>query len=118
MGVDGSDLRRLSRDLSAAGQTVGPLASVAVRKSTLDVERDGKTFAPVDTGNLRSTIGSEVFETATSVTGEVGPTASYGGFVETGTSVKRPQPFMGPALDRNAPLLDAAIDQVIGRALP
>jgi HK97 gp10 family phage protein len=117
MGLDGSDLRRLSRDLRAAGPTVGPLVSFAVRKAALDVERDAKSFTPVDTGNLRSSIGTDITDTGTSIAAEVGPSAAYGLYVELGTSRMAPQPFMGPALDRNAPLLDAALDQVVGRAL-
>lgn len=118
MGIDGSAMRRLSRDLRSAGDKAGPLVSLVVRKAALDTERDAKTAAPVDTGNLRSSITTDVTDTGTSVSAEVGPTANYGLFVEVGTSRMAAQPFMGPALDRNGPLMERAFDQIIDRILP
>jgi hypothetical protein len=34
---------------------------------------------------------------------EIGPTASYGIYVELGTSRMRPQPYLGPATEKHAP---------------
>jgi HK97 gp10 family phage protein len=106
----------LAVDLGTAAN-IGPRVDVAVRNTALDVERDAKILAPVDTGNLRSSIG----HTASSATGvstaEVGPTAEYGAFVEFGTSRQAPQAYLGPALDRNEqPLLDV-LQQLAGGAL-
>ena len=47
------DLNRLSVDLTAAAEKIGPRAQVVLRKTALDIEADAKAFAPVDTGNLR-----------------------------------------------------------------
>lgn len=118
MGIDASGMRSLSRDLRAAGEKAGPLVSLVVRKTALDTERDAKTLAPVDTGNLRSSIGTDVTDTGSSVAAEIGPTADYGLFQEVGTSRMAAQPYMGPALDRNGPLMEAAFDQIIDRMLP
>jgi len=118
MGIDATGLRSLSRDLRAAGEQAGPLVSVVVRKTALDTERDAKALAPVDTGNLRSSIGTDVTDTGSSVAAEIGPTAHYGLFVEVGTSKMAAQPYMGPSLDRNGPLMERAFDQIIDRMLP
>ncbi|PZR55226.1 hypothetical protein DNL40_02325 [Xylanimonas oleitrophica] len=115
MGFDVRGIRRMSTDLRQAGQKAGPIVELVVRKATLDVERDAKTGVPVDTGNLRATISSDVQATAGSVSGEVGPTANYGLFVELGTSKMAPQPYMGPALDRNAPAFEQAMAQIVDR---
>ena len=39
-------------------------------------------------------------------------TASYAPFVEQGTSRQAPQPFMGPATDRNATLFEEAMKRL------
>jgi HK97 gp10 family phage protein len=107
MGFDVSELRKLSADLGKAGPKATALASVAVRKTALDIEADAKTLAPVDTGNLRNSIGSDIQE----LSAEVGPTASYSAYLEYGTSKMSAQPFMGPAFERRAP----GLEQVLGK---
>lgn len=111
-GFDFSDLNRFAVDLNQASSDALPKMRTVVRKGTADIERDAKILAPVDTGNLRASIGSDITETATSVTGEVGPTAEYGIYQEHGTSTQAPQPYMGPAFDRNAPAIEAAAAQI------
>jgi hypothetical protein len=44
--------------------------------------------------------------------GEVGPTVDYGMFVEAGTSRMGPQPYMRPAFDRRAPILEQILEQL------
>lgn len=115
MGFDVRGIRRMAADLRDAGQKAGPVVELAVRKAALDVERDAKNRAPVDTGNLRSSISSDVQATDGSVSAEIGPTAAYGVFLELGTSRMAPRPFMGPALDRNTPAFDQAMSQIVER---
>lgn len=104
--VDTSELNRLAVDLRQAPAKVGDRARTVMRKTALDIEADGKRFAPVDTGNLRNSIGHSDLRTLTQ-TGtlevEIGPTASYGAFVEFGTSRMAPHAYMGPAFDRATP---------------
>nr|WP_297424786.1 HK97-gp10 family putative phage morphogenesis protein [uncultured Actinotalea sp.] len=119
---DGADdLNRLSADLRGASDRVGRAAQQVIRKTTLDVERDAKAFAPVDTGMLRSSIGHSDLRRIGQygvLEAEIGPSASYGAFVEFGTSRQAPQAYMGPALDRNAPAFVAAMEQLAGEVLP
>jgi HK97 gp10 family phage protein len=110
MPADFSQVRNLSRDLRAVGPAGIKQSRVAIRKACEDTKRDAKILAPVDTGNLRASIGYETHETKSGAWGVVGPTASYGIFVELGTSRMSGQPFLGPAFDRNAPLLEQALD--------
>lgn len=116
--ITSNDAGMIAADLRAAGTGAGPLVSIAVRKTAADVERDAKTLAPVDTGNLRMSISTDTIESDASIAAEVGPTANYGGFLETGTSKMGPQPYMTPALERNAPMLEAALGQIVDRLLP
>lgn len=91
------DFLRLAADIAAARARSETLTSQVVRKVAADVETNAKAIAPVDTGNLRASIGTEMrgrYEA------EVGPSAAYGIYVEFGTSRMAPQAFMGPSLDR------------------
>lgn len=108
--IDDSEINQLAADLGAAGDEVVGKASVVVRKTLLEIEVDGKAFAAVDTGFLRSSIG--VGMDADGLGGEVGPTASYGAYVEQGTAVMAPRAFMGPALDRHSGEFAKAMEQL------
>lgn len=108
--MDDSQLRAFTRDLGQVGPRVVKQAGLAVRLATQGTERDAKILAPVDTGNLRSSIGSDI----DGLTGSVGPTAEYAEYVEEGTSRQAPQPYMGPATDRNAALFEQAIAKIAG----
>ena len=70
-------------------------AARVTEKAARDIERDAKAFAPVDTGNLRSSISTDVTVTGRSVLAEIGPTASYGEYVELGTSRMAPHAYLG-----------------------
>lgn len=102
---DFSELHRLALDLQRVPQRFQPRAVMALRKTAFDVEADAKLAAPVDTGNLQNSISTSI----DGVTAEVGPTAEYGIYVEDGTSVMAPQPYLGPAFDRRVPAFEDAI---------
>lgn len=107
-------LRALAADLAAAGRQVKQGARTVVAKTALDVERTAKELAPVDTGNLKSSIGHSDLRAGSSdqMVAEVGPTANYGIFLELGTSRAPAQPFMGPAADRHTPGFEQAMQQL------
>lgn len=119
MDIDASELNQLAVTVSATTGQLGALASAALRKSASDIERDAKVFAPVDTGNLRSSISTTVngdgrFST---MEAEIGPTAEYAAHVEYGTSTQAPAAYMGPAFDRHAGEFATALEQIAGRVL-
>lgn len=108
MDADFSAVTRHAADLGKVAPRVVKQAGDAVRLATLGTERDAKILAPVDTGNLRNSITS----TIRGLSGAVGPSAHYGRYVEEGTSRMGPQPYMGPATDRNAALFVQAMDKI------
>ncbi|MGG5257462.1 HK97-gp10 family putative phage morphogenesis protein [Phycicoccus avicenniae] len=111
MDVDLSDLNRHIAELGKVGPRVAKKAAFLVEAATRGTERDGKILAAVDTGTMRDSITSEV----RGLTGEVGPTAEYAIYVELGTSRMAPQPFMGPATDRNAALFFKGMETLADR---
>jgi HK97 gp10 family phage protein len=113
MGFDTSELRKLSADLGKADAKVTGLASKAIAKTALDIEADAKALAPVDTGYLKGSISSDIG----TLSAEIGPTASYGHFLEYGTSKMAAQPFMGPAFERRVPGLEKALGQIGSKIL-
>jgi HK97 gp10 family phage protein len=114
--ADGAEaLRKLSADIARAAATTGLRAQAVVRKTAYDIEGTAKNLVPVDTGNLKGSIGhSDARSVGRSGTLaiEIGPTANYGAFVEMGTSRMAPQPFMGPAADTHAPAFEQAMQQL------
>ena len=102
-------LGMVAADLGRASAEVAGRAGVAMQKVAADIEAEAKTRAPVDTGFLRGSISSSFTAAGGSFTVEIGPTAEYGGYVELGTSRQAPQPYLQPAFDRHAPLLEAAL---------
>lgn len=108
MGFDISELRDLEGDLRKGAGKVEALAPKVVAKVAHDIEASAKVAAPVDTGNLKNSISTDV----DGLTAEIGPTASYAMYQEYGTSRMRPQPFMGPAVDANEGKFVEAMGQV------
>lgn len=109
-----SDLDRLAGEFDSMGRGARAAVERAVRKTAVDISSTAKATAPVDTGNLKNSIGHTVTSGADEVSAEIGPTASYGVFVEFGTSRMAPQPYLGPAFDRHVPAFVQAISQVAG----
>jgi HK97 gp10 family phage protein len=114
MHFDVSELRDLAGDLKKGAAKVDELAPVVVKKSASDIEATAKINAPVDTGNLRSSILADI----AGLVAEIGPTAEYGGYVEYGTSNEdetpkmAAQPYMGPAFEKHAPAFEKALGQI------
>jgi HK97 gp10 family phage protein len=113
--VDPTELYAFAADLEAAAEGVVEDAQEVVAKALYDIEARGKAGAAVDTGFLRSSI--RVQFDADRLGGRVGPSASYAWFVERGTSVMPPRPFMEPAAAAVEPGFLAAIEQMGGRGL-
>lgn len=97
--ADVSGVYALAADLGSAAGRVGAAAAVVVRRTAAAIEATAKTLAPVDTGYLRGSIGSDITGDGRHgrMTAVIGPTANYGAYVEFGTSRAGPQPYMIPA---------------------
>lgn len=103
MGIRVTGSTELIAEFTHEEITTGAKAVAATRKTAHDIERDAKVMSPVDTGNLRSSIGTNIAGNPAqgTVSAEIGPTAHYGLYVETGTSRMAAQPYLYPAADRH-----------------
>lgn len=101
----------MAADLKRAGKDIRKKASVAVRKAAYDIKGSAQNRAPVDTGKLKGSITTSAMKPGT-LSVEIGPTANYGLWVETGTSRMGPQPYMGPAADKHEPAFNEAMAQL------
>jgi HK97 gp10 family phage protein len=119
MAVDFSELTHLRTELGTASRRIGPAASAVLRKASYDIEADAKTFAPVDTGALKSSISTTITGRAGAgaMTAEIGPSVKYGVYVEYGTSEQPGQPFLNPAFERTLPRFTSALEQAGARSL-
>ena len=73
--------------------------SSAMNEAVNAVEQAAQRYAPVKTGELRSSIsGSVSGSTVANCTGRVSASARHAGFVEFGTSRMAAQPYLRPAL--------------------
>jgi len=83
-----------------------PKASQIVRKAAADIEAHAKSIVPVDTGNLKNSIQTEMESDLTAV---VGTNVEYAPYVELGTYKMAPRPYLGPAAERAKPCFEAAM---------
>ena len=109
------DLLKLSADLGKASYEVTRKAQLVVAKTAHDIEADAKSFAPVDTGMLRNSIGTTISNGGLSA--EIGPTVHYAPYLEYGTRRMPPQPYMGPAAERRAEAFVKAVESLGGEFL-
>lgn len=113
--IDTSEVRKLAVDLNRAGGRVGAKTAQVIRKTAHDIQADAQQLAPVDTGALKNSI-SVSFEgdgRFGGMSAEIGPTVDYGLYVEEGTSRMAPQPYLSPAFDRRAPIMETALGRVV-----
>lgn len=114
MGADVSQMIEVCARLKTGGHRVGAASSKALRKTAFDIEADAKTLAPIDTGNLRSSIATQFEGDGRNGVMEAVVTANaeYSGYVEFGTSTQSGQPFMVPAFERRLPVFEEALARI------
>lgn len=82
-----------------------------VRYHGAALQRRAMTAAPVDTGNLKRSIGIEI--TDGGLTATVEPTAEYASYVEYGTRFMNAQPFVRPSLEEQGAAFKADLGKLV-----
>lgn len=101
-------LSRIERNREAAPSEVDNV----LRMSALRIERLSKQNAPVDTGYMRNGI---FMEREGSGKFKVTSPAGYSVYVELGTRKMSPQPFLGPAVRQERPVLLNKLNRMFRR---
>lgn len=92
--VVGAD--KVAANMRKAAAAIEEAVGDAVREAAMLVEREAKINAPVDTGRLQGSIGSEE---KNPLLFEVGTNMEYAVPVEFGTSKMAAQPYLQPAIE-------------------
>ena len=117
--VDVSQLTRLAADLRAHSRETPAAAVQVVAKGALNVKNDwrrawaGIGHAPA----LPAAVTYDTKVTTRSVEAEIGPDkarrqGALGNIIEFGTSKNPPRPGGGPALEREAPRFEQAVEDI------
>jgi HK97 gp10 family phage protein len=102
----------LAAEFMRAAQTAPVHAKRALDKTLADIVTDAQATVAVDTGYLRASISWESRQLVDGASGEAGPTANYGIYIEEGTSRMPGRPYMEPAARRRIPGLEQALAQL------
>lgn len=86
-------------------------ASQIVRKTAHDIEAHAKAVVPVDTGNLKNSIQTDMEPGGLSA--EVGTAVSYAPFVEWGTHKMAARPYLTPAAEKVKPAFVEAMKRLL-----
>lgn len=97
--IDASELAAFGRDCIGAGAKVAVASTAVVRASATEMLHIAEANAPVLTGELRGS--GQVIVHGSSA--EVVFTSDHAIYVEEGTSVMAPEPYLGPAFDAVEP---------------
>lgn len=123
MDVDVTQVYSLAKGFAQGALNIGKEAQVVVRKTAIDIESDAKRIAFAkdvhDTGDLIDSIGHSDLRTvgqSGALEAQIEPSVDYAIWNEIGTSTMPARPFMGPALERNAPLFEKALEILAERS--
>lgn len=132
----------LESDLEDLEDAIDRHLKAAMDRAALKIEADAKRMAPVESGRLRSSIGSEVKQTGTLTKAHIGTNVEYAVWVERGRGpieadpgevlhftvdgeevfTKRvgpaeAQPFLAPAVEDNLDTVEEYLSQAIDNAV-
>jgi HK97 gp10 family phage protein len=117
MELNKSDYNKLQAKLTKLKAIDKTALSTEIGKGALNIARDMKKIAPVDTGNLRKQIKAVLQNKQA----EIRSDAPYSGYVEFGgKNPKRPQaeiPFFYPSVNKGFKEMINSIDKTIEKLL-
>ena len=116
--IEVQGLEELQKALAGFSGDWEQIAGEALNIGLITLESEAKKLAPVDTGRLRSSIGSEVQRAAGSeIVGKVGSNLEYASYQEYGTRYQSGKPYLRPSLERNLNKVVRQFEEGIVKAL-
>jgi HK97 gp10 family phage protein len=123
MSVNIAGIKGLQKAFSSYSKTKTEELRDATNSASLNVDREAKRNAPVDTGRLRASIHAVPANTFDSETNErtgdlealVTTNVTYAPFMEHGTFRLSPRPFMFPAWEAERPKYIAEVKKILAR---
>ena len=111
-------LSNLIKDLERIPKELDDQLDKVVSGNAAELEKNAKKIVPVDSGKLKQSIGknkidNKEWEVKTNTTG----LATYGVYVEYGTSKMSAQPFMFPSLFKQRPIFFKDIENLLKKVL-
>lgn len=97
--------------LEQYSEKVDEAISEAIKNGCLAIEASAKQKCPVDTGNLRASIATNMVDEKV---GEVGTNVEYASYVELGTKHQSAQPFLFPAFEEQKGNIVKEIEKALG----
>lgn len=108
-----TNIDQVQSQLRRSAQEAIEKAKRELQMTALEVEREAKLNAPVDTGMLRASITNEEVDDGY----EVFTNVEYAQFIEYGTSRQAARPFLTPALDVATKGLKQRLERIIAEQL-
>lgn len=78
------------------------------------IRPDAKAASPVDTGNNRDGIDTEVTQVEAGIQATIFGQSGYSGYLEIGTSKMEARPYIGPAVDKHIKEIAPKVKAQIG----
>jgi len=111
-------LAELQKTLQKFPKDWAKIATQALKPGMAVLESGAKKEAPVDTGVLRSSIGSEIVRgSGSEVIGKVGSSVKYASFQEYGTRYQPGKPYLRPTLKKEKNRIIKMFEKGIAKAL-
>lgn len=107
-GVKMVGVKELKSKLADAAQM--KVAKQIVKRNGAELQARAQRNAPVDTGNLKRSIGLEIMDNG--LTAESEAKAEYAPYVEWGTRFMEAQPFMLPAFNAQKEKFKSDMDKL------
>lgn len=82
-----------------------------VKQNGEEIQMKAQRNAPVDTGNLKKSIGLDIMNAG--LTAKVEPTAEYAPYQEYGTRFMEAHPFVKPAFNEQKELFKSDMDKLV-----
>ena len=116
--IEVEGLEELQEALKEFADDWEEIAGDALSPGLATLESAAKQLAPVDTGALMSSIGSEIARTVGSeIVGKVGSNIDYASYQEYGTKYQSGKPYLRPALEKNLGKVVKQFEEGIVKAL-